>query len=462
MDFMGRLDPVERQRLLQAAESVVLARGEALIRRGERGGDVYRLESGTLEVLDTRRNPPVVLDTVEPGTLVGEVAFLDRSTRTADVRAAEPCVCLRWSQATLEGLLDADPALGRSVYRALADLVVGRSRHSQSLVEVGALGAPAGAGRVDDDVARIVGPARAVLMIAEPALRVDADRARLQVHQAMDQVRLELHMAFTRRSSAERRALGQAVARELHPYLIRSHLGELAMDRPSGQSEDPLAMAHLHRGRPEGDGGLGEIIDEYLLQTPTGRSLRERDLRVAALAREDLPPQARVLLLNAGRGGMPAALADALREGRGPLTLVEGDEDGLLRAQDGLRTFPAELLRAVQVDLPALVLGGWGPAWGAQDRILIAGLVDYLPDRALSAFLRMLSGWLRPGGRILLSALAPCDDDPVFRYLLRWPLVRRRPAALLGLAERAGLRTVHCDSEQPPTLSLVLEPGPAA
>ena len=82
---------------------------------------------------------------------------------------------------------------------------------------------------------------------------------------------------------------GASVARELHPYLMRSHLGELSIERPSGHTGDPQTIGHILANKPQGDGPLGEFIDEWLLGLPTSRALRERRAFAMQSVLESLP-----------------------------------------------------------------------------------------------------------------------------------------------------------------------------
>jgi len=61
--------------------------GQALFREGERGNFMYILMSGTAEIILHNR----VMETAESGTIVGEMAIIDDSTRTATVAAKTDC-----------------------------------------------------------------------------------------------------------------------------------------------------------------------------------------------------------------------------------------------------------------------------------------------------------------------------------------------------------------------------------
>src|SRR5579871_6187609 len=66
------------------AEAIELHKGETLFKKGDKAIAVYVVKSGTLEIFDGA----VVYETLGPGDIVGEMALIDASPRSAAVRAA--------------------------------------------------------------------------------------------------------------------------------------------------------------------------------------------------------------------------------------------------------------------------------------------------------------------------------------------------------------------------------------
>jgi EAL domain-containing protein (putative c-di-GMP-specific phosphodiesterase class I) len=71
---------------------IQLARGEVLFREGEDPGTAFLIESGEIEVRTRQRGRDVILSVLGPGELVGEMAVIDDSPRTATARALDDCV----------------------------------------------------------------------------------------------------------------------------------------------------------------------------------------------------------------------------------------------------------------------------------------------------------------------------------------------------------------------------------
>ncbi len=69
--------------------------GDVLLREGDTGDAAYLIESGHVEIskmVDGRR---VVLNTLGPGAIVGEMALIDRAPRSATVTAVEQSWAMR-------------------------------------------------------------------------------------------------------------------------------------------------------------------------------------------------------------------------------------------------------------------------------------------------------------------------------------------------------------------------------
>jgi CRP-like cAMP-binding protein len=120
---------------IEALFSVVhvrrLPKGEVLIREGEFDNHVYVVARGEFEV--TRReglDHEVALMRLGPGTISGELAFLDGLKRTATVKAATDGACaLALEREGLESMLMDDPQLVYRVMRSIlrsAQKTVGR------------------------------------------------------------------------------------------------------------------------------------------------------------------------------------------------------------------------------------------------------------------------------------------------------------------------------------------------
>ncbi len=444
MDFLQRFTERERERLLSVAQVVEVSRGQTLLRRGEPGGDLYRVEDGQLEVTDTRSQPLIVLQVFGKGSMVGEMSFLDESPRSADVRTTEGAVCQRWERRLLMKVFQEEPSLGARFYEMVARMLSERVRDQtiMSSAGKGRTAATRGSERAEA-LGRAEGDkVRARFMEVEALLKRDRGLARQGALTALANLQASLLDGEQRLSHLDRMEFGSTVAREIHPYLVRSRLGGLAIERASGHSCDPATMHHILANKPEGDGDIGKFIDEWLLGLPTSIGLRERQAAAVRLINEAFPGEAavRVLLVNPSASTLLRDLHPYLQRIRGEVLCVDGSAEALAlvdtQRPERLRDLRVKL---VQEDLGAVCLGNARSRFPPQDILVIDSLLDYVPERLGVALLGWAAGQMAPAGKVIATALGDAPDDPVFRHLLGWPVVRRTVAGLGGLLDGAGL-----------------------
>jgi CRP-like cAMP-binding protein len=74
------------------------------------------------------------LAAIEPGTVIGEVAFFDGRPRSAGVRAVTECELFRLSFEAFEVLAAREPALGRAVLLDLGRILAARLRQTNAAI----------------------------------------------------------------------------------------------------------------------------------------------------------------------------------------------------------------------------------------------------------------------------------------------------------------------------------------
>ena len=94
--LFGRLDRATRAELADDLEIVSLAAGEQLFQQGDPGDSLYIVERGVLEVRTRNEAGALkVLDSLDAGSAVGEMALLTGQPRTAEVVAVVESRLLR-------------------------------------------------------------------------------------------------------------------------------------------------------------------------------------------------------------------------------------------------------------------------------------------------------------------------------------------------------------------------------
>ena len=104
--------------------------GEAIIREGEHGHDLYVVAAGNLRVVKSSAGGELELAVLEPGDTFGEIAILDSGPRSASVVAITASTLLRFERKHLVKI----PAVSLKLYRSIATMVAVRLRDTSARV----------------------------------------------------------------------------------------------------------------------------------------------------------------------------------------------------------------------------------------------------------------------------------------------------------------------------------------
>ena len=107
-----------RAEVAQLATSVSVARGQWLFREGDPGDGVYVVRVGHLEVVGEGEQPESI-NTLTRGAVLGELALLVDSPRSASVRALRDSELLKIARADFDALLHSEPELALGLMRVL-------------------------------------------------------------------------------------------------------------------------------------------------------------------------------------------------------------------------------------------------------------------------------------------------------------------------------------------------------
>jgi CRP/FNR family transcriptional regulator, cyclic AMP receptor protein len=108
--------------LIHQTDVVALAAGQALFTEGDAGDSMYVLLAGTADVLLRGK----VVETLATGAIVGEMAIIDDSPRSATVIAREDCNFIAINAARFLALTRENADFALHVMRAMAH----RLRHA--------------------------------------------------------------------------------------------------------------------------------------------------------------------------------------------------------------------------------------------------------------------------------------------------------------------------------------------
>lgn len=109
-------------RLGESAHVALYSPGEAIIRQGDTGSELYALERGQVElVVGNEQGAPVRVEVLDAGAVFGEAAFLTGGRRTATIVALSECEVLCVPRGAFHDLLEKNQALSERLTKVLAD-----------------------------------------------------------------------------------------------------------------------------------------------------------------------------------------------------------------------------------------------------------------------------------------------------------------------------------------------------
>jgi SulP family sulfate permease len=129
IELFADLDADSLRELATAVSARSLAAGEKVCSRGDTGDELFLIQRGRVQVLLPLEGGKVHhLATLGQGDYFGDLAFLDREPRTADVVAAVQTDLYVLSRERFDELVRRNPAMGGRVFEQLAYAISKRLR----------------------------------------------------------------------------------------------------------------------------------------------------------------------------------------------------------------------------------------------------------------------------------------------------------------------------------------------
>lgn len=124
-ELLETLDRDELERLLPDLETLSIAAGAAVVRAGDVAAEIFLVTRGCLSVLAPGGEVPGRrLSTLSAGMTFGELGYVQRGARSADVYADTDVECATLAYAVLDRLAATDPRLHGKLLYSLARVVV--------------------------------------------------------------------------------------------------------------------------------------------------------------------------------------------------------------------------------------------------------------------------------------------------------------------------------------------------
>ncbi len=105
----------ELQQLMDNAKPVSLHAGQVLMKQGDSGNTAYVVVNGELEITKQSGQSIIKIDVRGSGEIIGEMALLSQSSRSATVTAVTDCETLCISKEVFDTLLSTSPSAAKAV-----------------------------------------------------------------------------------------------------------------------------------------------------------------------------------------------------------------------------------------------------------------------------------------------------------------------------------------------------------
>jgi CRP-like cAMP-binding protein len=119
--LFANVAPAKLKLLAFTSDRVSFQKDQILFRQGDAGDAAYVVLSGTADVLVGSDAGEIKVASLEPNSIVGEIAILCDVARTATVKANTPLEALRISKDHFIKLLAEFPEMAVEIMRVLAD-----------------------------------------------------------------------------------------------------------------------------------------------------------------------------------------------------------------------------------------------------------------------------------------------------------------------------------------------------
>jgi CRP-like cAMP-binding protein len=119
--LFANVAPAKLKLLAFTSDRVSFREGQVLFKQGDAGDAAYVVLAGTADVLVGTNGEEIKVASLEPNSIVGEIAILCDVARTATVKASAPLEALRISKDHFIKLLAEFPEMAVEIMRVLAD-----------------------------------------------------------------------------------------------------------------------------------------------------------------------------------------------------------------------------------------------------------------------------------------------------------------------------------------------------
>jgi signal transduction histidine kinase len=127
-------------KLSEVVEIVSIREGENLFHEGDEGNQCYIVKDGEVEIVKESNNREVLLAVRGEGVVIGEMALLESTPRTATVRARSDAVLFAIHKDELDKMLSTSPSVMQSLFQTIMKRLRENQIHMQQSEKMAQLG----------------------------------------------------------------------------------------------------------------------------------------------------------------------------------------------------------------------------------------------------------------------------------------------------------------------------------
>ncbi|MGI6656492.1 MAG: cyclic nucleotide-binding domain-containing protein [Desulfobulbus sp.] len=453
-------DITRLQQVLAFADVRSFGAGEPILSPNTKTDAFYYLINGLVEVSYTDSSDTrITVGLIGSGEFFGEIGFFDQEDRVRDIQTINDAEVAIFHRTDMERMQEAQPELFTRFILLLTRKICGKFRrivgdnepmvgyaqslstkHSSRYTESKPLPAVLIRSSQWHQVNRRMEAFKSELFnLSHRLQKIEAAGLREveleeRCHTVLDELNTalpEFKQAMTGTGYEE--VMWGYVFKEIFPYFMRSRFAERAYFKPKGYAGDFLMMEHIYADTPQGEGKIGEIIDEFCLGRPGSQAIRGRRILLKEQLLQRSAPRAargeptRIMNLACGPN---RELFDFLSECEYSETIealcVDIDSEALQYTNQHVNIFPHRAsIRLMTENVIKWSLGRTKQRIPLQDIIYSSGLCDYLDTRLFRALITQCHNHLNPGGTLMLGNFTFYPDSLFLDKLLKWELIYR-------------------------------------
>jgi CRP-like cAMP-binding protein len=124
LEIFKTLDEETKDSLKEAGRFHAFAPGQVLVREGDVSGDLFLIDSGTVEIKTQSKGEKVALAELGPGDILGEVPAITGVRRTSTATAMEMVNVVILPADLIKEIADKDPEFKKTVLQLIEDRAV--------------------------------------------------------------------------------------------------------------------------------------------------------------------------------------------------------------------------------------------------------------------------------------------------------------------------------------------------